>query len=173
MIPIWYCIRLFHIISYKRKPLSFEHLVHSREVFFMPIFWQRDTVNFVMQILQTFAFWKLFSKKRLTFTASCSLQVRGIIFGRFNKYSILKSFFRNIPHFYLLPFHTSEGCFSSISTNLQIFETIFNFRGKKVPFSVPTIRGVFTQRVTHLFVQSYKISSFWKKFWKNFQKSAF
>ena len=81
VIQKWYCIRLSHIISYKRKPLSFEHLVHSREVFFMPIFWQRDTVNFVVQILQTFAFWKLFSKKRLTFTAPCSLQVRGILFA--------------------------------------------------------------------------------------------
>ncbi len=65
----------------------------------MPIFRQRDTVNFIVQILQTFGFCKVFSKNYLIFTSSQSLQVEGYFFGRFNKFSIFEKFFQKYTSF--------------------------------------------------------------------------
>ena len=125
----------------------------------MPIFQQRDTANFIVQILQTFDFWKVSSKKRLTFCYSSSLQVEGYFLSDSTNFQIFEKFLKKLPYFYPFPVITSRWCFFDKINKLSFLWKFFQKTTSFFAFPVPYKWGVF-------FVSFYKLVNFWKFFWK-------
>jgi len=135
VIQKWYCIRLSHINFIQEKTSLVWTLSSFERGIFYAYFSAVWYCEFCCADFTNFYFLKSFFKKRLTFTASRSLQVRGILFGRFHK---LKKFIKNRRFwvaFLPLPFPYKWGVFFVNFHKLANFWKIFwKMGGEKCSF---------------------------------------